>query len=301
MRRHISLLAMGLLSTTPVLAEAPSARIRALYASVPEDRVRASPRADILSHIDEMGRRRATAGEALAVPELDVELILRRGGASDLLMEPRVLEAIARMPPGRAAEVLRLIEDHRSGRNPVSDVPPLSRSDPGQAESLPLRGWVLARDGNGAPFIQNGDDPASRLLILPSMILGDLGRILSIQDDPEAFRVTLESGEVLEGDVRVAPPAERAGAEAADPPAAERVMDDSVQGTAAAPAGPEASPGPDSAPASSPRPRSRPAGLLVSAAPETALTPVRAASPGPGPDGGALLLRPRPRPAGLGG
>ena len=303
MRRHISLLAIGLLSAAPVQAEAPSAQIRALYDSVPEDRVRASPQADILSHIEEMGRRRATDGEPLAVPELDVELILRQVGASDVLMEPRVLEAIARMPPGRAAEVLRLIEDHRSGKNPVSDVPPLSLSEEAETESLPLRGWVLARDENGAPYIQNGDDPASRLLIVPSMILGDLGRILSIQDDPEGFRVTLESGEVLEGEIRVVAPADAPAPESAEKAANEATSEADGGATVmagAAPSAPqEAASGQVAAPASSLRPRPRPAGLQVSATPEPPA--VDAVSAGAEPAEGRSTVRPRQRPAGIGG
>lgn len=305
MKRHISLLAIGLLSATPVQAEGPSAQIRALYDSVPEDRVRASPQADIQSHIEEMGRRRATDGDPLAVPELDVELILRQVGASDVLMEPRVLEAIARMPPGKAAEVLRLIEDHRAGRNPVSDVPALSLSKEPEAESLPLRGWVLARDENGAPYIQNGDDPASRLLIVPSMILGDLGRILSIQDDPEGFRVTLESGEVLEGEVRVAAPAEapapQSAYEAERDATGEVGGPDTVPAGAAPPAPQEAASGPVTAPASSLRPRPRPAGLRVSAAPEPAAPAVASVTADAEPAEGRLTVRPRQRPAGIGG
>lgn len=208
MRKPVFIIIAAALVAPSARAEGPADRIRSLYEAVPFERVRASPGADILAHIEEMGRRNAAAPEALAVPDLDLSLILRDGGGADVLMDPRVLEAIARMPPDRAAETLRIIEAHRNGQNPVEDVPPLSLSGDEPAESLSLRGWTLGRDPNGAPYIQNGADAASRLLIVPSMILGDLGRILSIQDDPSGFRVTLESGEVLEGEVRATTPEE---------------------------------------------------------------------------------------------
>jgi hypothetical protein len=282
MRRQISLLAVSLISGTPLMADAPAAQIRALYEAVPESRVRASPRADILSHIEQMAQGRAAGAETLAVPELDIELLLRQLGDADVLMEPRVLEAIARMPPSRAAEVLRLIEAHRSGRNPVSDVPPLSLSE--ETESLPLRGWVLSRDENGAPYIQNGDDPASRLLILPSMILGDMGRIVSIQDDESAFRVTLETGDTLEGEVRVLPvePSAEIAAGEADAP-------------------PEISSGPAPAPASSLRPRPRPTGLVGATAPQPAQPDATQVSATAVPGDAITRSRPRARPEGLGG
>jgi len=158
-----------------------------------------------MSHIQEMGRRKATQNEAFAVPDIDIETLLRDRGKEDLLMDPRVLEAIARMQPDRAAQVLRLIEDKRAGLDPLQDIPSLSldAKDP-VPESLALKGWILKRDASGAPYMQLGSDVASRILIVPSMILGDLGRVTSVQDDPGGFRVTLETGDTLEGEVTTA-------------------------------------------------------------------------------------------------
>jgi hypothetical protein len=283
MRISVKSIAIGLVFAGPALAEAPADRIRSLYESVPFERVNASPKADILAHIEEMGRRRSASPEALAVPDLDVGLLLRDRGATDVLMDPRVLEAIARMPPDRAAQVLRLIEDHRAGINPVEDVPSLSLSAPEEPESLPLRGWVLARDENGAPYIQNGEDASSRLPIVPSMILGDLGRILSIQDDAEAFRVTLESGDVLEGEPRApAPPEEPPHAVAPEPAGSPEL------------AAPSGEPGLRS----SPRPRPRPEGLVTQSRSDTAVLETAASAAS---DTAVPRVRPRARPAGLGG
>lgn len=186
-------------------AETPSERVRALYQEVPFESVRASPSTDIQTHIEEMVRRRNAPETSLVVPDLNLEMILQQTNPADILMDPRVLEAISRMPPDRAATVLRMIEDRRSGLNPLADVPSLSLRDGSapmeEPEGLGLRGWSLDRDPNGAPFIQLGADSASRILILPGMILGDMGRVVSLQDDPDGFRLILESGDMLEGDL----------------------------------------------------------------------------------------------------
>ena len=211
MKHHISYLVMGLIVAAPAFAETPSERIRGLYDGVPFDQVRASPQADIIAHIEEMRHRSSSDSALFAVPDLDIELFMRDADDQDVLMNPRVLEAIARMPSDRAAQVLRMIEDRRSGLSPLEDVPPLSMTDAGEApESLSLRGWALERDQSGAPYIQSGDDAASRVMLVPSMILANFGRVLSIQDDRDGFRVTLESGDVLEGDVIVSAPADLA-------------------------------------------------------------------------------------------
>jgi len=208
MRPIFSYLLVGLVVGSPVWAESPAERIRDLYQSVPYERVRASPQVDILAHIEVMRERRHSEEDGFAVPDLDMETVLRENDGDDVLMNPGVLEAIARMPPERAAQVLRMIEDRRSGLDPLQDVPALSLSeDPDAPESLSLRGWQLDRDASGAPFLQNGQDAASRIMLVPSMVLANFGRVLSIQDDDEGFRVTLESGDVLEGEVAQTTPA----------------------------------------------------------------------------------------------
>jgi hypothetical protein len=161
-----------------------------------------------------------------------------------------------------------MIEDRRSGLDPLQDVPALSLSeDPDAPESLSLRGWQLDRDESGAPFIQNGQDAASRIMLVPSMVLANFGRVLSIQDDDEGFRVTLESGDVLEGEVAQATPApDLAGdvqiADAAVPGLSEGA--ETVR-PKARPVTPDAGEVSDSVsavpPVSSVRPKPRPAGL----------------------------------------
>ncbi|PTX52533.1 hypothetical protein IQ03_01214 [Gemmobacter caeni] len=264
-------------------------RIRALAQAVPFEAVNASPREDIIAHIGGMGQRN-TDGSAFAVPDLDLELIMSSGSGSDVLMDPRILDAISRMPAERAAQVLRLIEDRRNGVTPLQDIPSLSGRDAqgGEREpqTLALRGWALDRDPSGAPFIQNGADTTSRIMIVPSMILGDLGRVLSVQDDETAFRVTLESGDVLEGPLLIA----NSGEETEDEASA------SASTEAAAPA--EVALPTSSAPTRSLRPLPRPEGLgatraadpLPVAAPIIEVTPKTAA---------ARSIRPRPRPAEL--
>lgn len=269
MRRVLPGLMIGLLSGSLAWAESPADRIRDLYEAVPYERVQASPQADILAHIERMRARQEAPDAGFAVPELDLGAVLRETEGEDVLMNPRVLEAIARMPADRAAEVLRMIEDRRAGLNPVADVPALSMSDAPLPESLALRGWRLDRDEAGAPFLEREGDSSSRVMLVPSMILADFGRVVSIRDDETAFQVTLESGDVIDGAVRQAPseatPAVVAGP--TDPglvvprtPAAERV-----------------------------RPVARP--LVADGAAE----PVRVATPP------ARSLRPRLRPAGLSG
>jgi hypothetical protein len=188
-------------------AQTASDSIRSLYDGVSHDRIQASPQADIISHIQEMGQRKEMKDSAFAVPEIDMEILLQDRGQEDALMDPRVLEAIARMPRDRAAQVLRLIEERRSGLKPLQDIPPLSLDDGDPVpDSLALKGWVLERDASGAPYIQLGSDAASRILIVPSMVLGDLGRVTAVQDDTDGFRVTLETGDTLEGEVMTAQP-----------------------------------------------------------------------------------------------
>jgi len=262
-------------------------RIRALAQGVPFEAVNASPRDDILAHIEGMGRRGA-ATAAFAVPDLDLDLIARSEAGVDVLMDPRVLDAISRMAPERATQVLRMIEDRRNGVTPLQDIPSLSgRETDGVQEprSLALRGWSLDRDPSGVPFIQNGSDLTSRIMIVPSMILGDHGRVLSVQDDEAGFRVTLEGGDVLEG-VPKAPVAdsgsdtEAAAAEAAP-------LSDVTNGPSADPSG---------APTRSVRPRARPEGL--SSAQTKADGPVTSESTASESLSG---IRPRPRPADLAG
>lgn len=241
-------------------------QIRSLYVSVPFDLVRASPQADIAFHLEEMGRRRAAPDDSFAVPDLDIQTILRDQGSQDVLMDPRILEAIARMPPGRAAEVLRLIEDHRAGLDPLNNVPALSLPEEAEPVNLSLKGWALERDASGAPYIQLGSDPASRLMIVPSMILGDMGRVLTVQDDVDAFKVTMETGDVLEGEVcktagssDVDPASDgvdTAGIPAPDVPAPDGPSPDGSEEDQAAVSG---------AILTSPRPRARPEGVAAPA------------------------------------
>ena len=203
MRALLPCLMIGLVSGASTSAETPADRIRDLYEAVPYDRVQASPQVDILAHIDQMRARRTSEEDGFAVPDLDMETVLRETETEDVLMNPGVLEAIARMPPERAAEVLRMIEDRRAGLNPLQDVPALSMSEEeGRPESLALRGWRLGRDEGGAPFLEREGDSASRVALVPSLILAAFGRVVSIQDDAEAFRLTLESGDVIDGEVR---------------------------------------------------------------------------------------------------
>jgi hypothetical protein len=203
MRAIIPCLMIGLVTGTSISAETPADRIRDLYEAVPYERVQASPQVDILAHIEQMRARKNSDEDEFAVPDLDMETVLRETETEDVLMNPGVLEAIARMPPDRAAEVLRMIEDRRAGLNPLQDVPALSMSEgEGRPESLALRGWRLYRDEAGAPFLERDGDDSSRVMLVPSMILADFGRVVSIQDDAEAFRMTLESGDVIEGEVR---------------------------------------------------------------------------------------------------
>jgi hypothetical protein len=203
MRAIIPCLMIGLVTGTSISAETPADRIRDLYEAVPYERVQASPQVDILAHIEQMRARKNSGEDEFAVPDLDMETVLRETETEDVLMNPGVLEAIARMPPDRAAEVLRMIEDRRAGLNPLQDVPALSMSEgEGRPESLALRGWRLYRDEAGAPFLERDGDDSSRVMLVPSMILADFGRVVSIQDDAEAFRMTRESGDVIEGEVR---------------------------------------------------------------------------------------------------
>lgn len=259
----------GLAAGSQSLAESPAERIKDLYKSVPYDLVRASPQVDILAHIEEMRVRRHSDANEFAVPDLDMETVLRESGADDVLMNPAVLEAIAKMPSERAAQVLRMIEDRRAGLDPLQDVPSLSMSeDAAPPESLSLRGWRLDRDADGAPFLQNGEDAASRVLLVPSMILANFGRVMSIQDDNEGFRVTLESGDVLEGEVaQVSLNPDNEGLDGSEEAAgADRIESAPVR--AAEPSGsvrPEARPAPTASsplpPATSLRPRLRPLDL----------------------------------------
>lgn len=202
MRAIFPCLVAGLIIGSQVWADSPAERIKDLYDTVPYDLVRASPQVDIRAHIEVMRERRHPDADEFAVPDLDMETVLRESGTDDVLMNPAVLEAIAKMPSERAAQVLRMIEDRRAGLDPLQDVPSLSMSeDSDPPESLSLRGWRLDRDVSGAPILQNGQDAASRVLLVPSMILANFGRVVSIQDDSEGFRVTLESGDVLEGEI----------------------------------------------------------------------------------------------------
>jgi hypothetical protein len=122
-------LIIGLVTGTSISAETPADRIRDLYEAVPYDRVQASPQVDILAHIDHMRARKNSVEDEFAVPDLDMETVLRETKNEDILMNPGVLEAIARMSPERAAEVLRMIEDRRAGLDPLQDVPALSMSE----------------------------------------------------------------------------------------------------------------------------------------------------------------------------
>lgn len=202
MRSIFPCLLVFLASGAQVFADSPAERIKDLYNAVPYDLVRASPQVDILTHIDVMRERRHPDTDDFAVPDLDMEIVLRDSGPDDVLMNPAVLEAIAKMPSERAAQVLRMIEDRRAGLDPLQDIPSLSMSeDSDPPESLSLRGWRLDRDANGAPVLQNGQDVTSRVLLVPSMILANFGRVSSIQDDTEGFRITLENGDILEGEI----------------------------------------------------------------------------------------------------
>lgn len=278
-------------------ADSVSDRIRDLSLAVPFEAVNASPQDDILAHIAEMGRRRAAPATEFAVPDLDLETLMKSQGASDVLMDPRILEAISRMPADRAAQVLRLIEDRRAGLNPLQDVPSLSlRDDDSGAQgpqSLALRGWVLDRDTSGAPFIQNGQDSASRILIVPSMILGDLGRVVAVQDDVLAFRLTLESGDVLEGEP-LRPIEAESGASALD------ASPQGDPGSASSGAGSDGASGATGIDGSL-RPKARPEGLAERA---TAIREKAAVSEpvAQSSDSASVVksLRPRLRPAGLG-
>lgn len=291
-------------------AETPSERVRALYQEVPFESVRASPSTDIKTHIEEMVRRRNAPETSLVVPDLNLEMILQQTNPADILMDPRVLEAISRMPPDRAATVLRMIEDRRSGLNPLADVPSLSLRDGSapmeEPESLGLRGWVLDRDPNGAPFIQLGADGASRILILPGMILGDMGRVVSLQDDPDGFRLILESGDMLEGVIQPTPalPGDPAPQGLADEPSSGLIIrgGPDTEGEVAA-AQPSAG-RPDTTPdIGRIRPQARPERDLQAASPPEPVAVVRG-------EGGAAVealapvvgrVRPRMRPAGLDG
>jgi hypothetical protein len=280
-------------------------QIRSLYESVPFDLVRASPEADIAAHLEEMSRRRAAPDDSFAVPDLDIQTILRDQGSQDVLMDPRILEAIARMPPGRAAEVLRLIEEHRAGLDPLNNVPALSLPEETEPVNLSLKGWVLDRDASGAPYIQLGSDPASRLMIVPSMILGDMGRVLTIQDDMDAFRVTMETGDVLEGGVRKTagssdPDPASDGVETAGIPAPDVPSPDGTEDQAAV----------SGAVLSSIRPRARPEGLGAPSAGDPAVMEAPVASPAEAsfevsgaddeppvvPEADPVRPRPRPQP-----
>lgn len=217
MRTLSASMVIGLLVGAPLFAQTPAERIKALYDAVPYDRVKASPEVDILAHIDRMRTQEGDGAEAFAVPDLDLNTVFRETGDQDVLMNPGVLEAIARMTPDRAAQVLRMIEERRAGISPLEDVPPLSLSEEAETPtSLALRGWALRRDENGAPFLEREGDVSSRLMLVPSMILADFGRVVSIQDDEAGFRVTLESGDVLEGAIAPRPQPAAAEALAAD-------------------------------------------------------------------------------------
>lgn len=289
MRAFLPILVCGAASLSAAAsAQTTSDRIRALYDEVPYELVRASPEADILAHLQEMGRRKSVQDTAFAVPDVDIETLLRDRGQEDVLMDPRVLEAIARMSPERAAEVLRLIEGGEVGAETPGDIPALSLDAEDQGpDSLALKGWVLERDPSGAPYIQLGSDVASRLLIVPSMILGDLGRVSSVQDDEAAFRVTLETGDILEGAVRTpAPVAEALEAELAAPAREGEIRVIELNGENI----------------NIVRPRARPEGLRGPApGAETAKGSEAAAAGTPTAGQTAALIRPRQRPAGLGG
>lgn len=193
---------VGIATGTQLWADSPADLIRGLYKAVPQDRIRASPEADILAHIEGMRARRTFGEPSFAVPDLDIETVMQETGVEDVLMNPQVLEAIARMPADRAAQVLRMIQNRRDGLNPLENVPPLSLSEEvPKLKDLASRGWQLGRDADGAPILQNGEDATSRLPLVPRMVLADFGRVLSIQDDTEGFRITMEGGDVLEGEV----------------------------------------------------------------------------------------------------
>jgi hypothetical protein len=291
MRTFLPILVCGLTSLGAVAtAQTPSDRIRALYDEVPYELVRASPEADIVAHIREMGRRKSLQDNAFAVPDVDIETLLRDRGQEDVLMDPRVLEAIARMPPGRAAEVLRQIEERRAGPDPLQDIPPLSLEAQDLApDSLALKGWVLERDASGAPYMQLGSDVASRIMIVPSMILGDLGRVISVQDDDAAFRVTLETGDSLEGDLRVLMP------ETTEIPGEIPLPADEGEGLIVEVG---------MANADTIRPRARPEGLRSPVAVAEVVTVSDAAATGASTGDQTVqtpTIRPKQRPAGLGG
>jgi hypothetical protein len=277
-------------------------RIRDLAQAVPFEAINASPRNDIQTHIEMMSLR-GSGSEAFAVPDLDLDLIASGSWGTDILMDTRVLDAISRMPPDRATQVLRLIEDRRSGVAPLPGIPSLSGRGPetvaGEPQTLALRGWVLDRDMSGAPFIQNGTDIASRIMILPSMILGDLGRVISVQDDATAFRVTLESGDTLEGAINhnlseIAEIADEDTAEVGSGDTSQVAVDPSSSQLSARTS--------QTAPTRSLRPRQRPEGLATPVAATPAETPVVTQAPPIASQAGQGVTRPRsrPEPAGSG-
>lgn len=250
---------VGIATGTQLWADSPADLIRGLYKAVPQDRIRASPEADILAHIEGMRARRTFGETSFAVPDLDIETVMQETGAEDILMNSQVLEAIARMSADRAAQVLRMIQSRRDGQNPLENVPPLSLSEEvPKLKDLASRGWQLGRDADGAPILQKGEDVAFRLPLVPRMVLADFGRVLSIQDDTEGFRITMEGGDVLEGEVHRE---ELALVETGpvDPPPRE---DDATVGIPGggivSPSTPDAGTGMSGPPLRSPRPRARP-------------------------------------------
>lgn len=287
--------------TTPVIANTAGQdqirdRIRDLAQAVPFEAINASPRNDIQAHIKRMSLR-GSGSEAFAVPDLDLDLIASGSWETDILMDTRVLDAISRMPPDRATQVLRLIEDRRSGVVPLPGIPSLSGRGPetvaGEPQTLALRGWVLDRDLSGAPFIQNGTDIASRIMILPSMILGDLGRVISVQDDVTAFRVTLESGDTLEGAIN---PSFAEIGDMVDGETEDVVSDDAPQ-MAADPSAVELTiPISQTAPTRSLRPRPRPEGLAASVLATQGESPVIAQRSLTASQAGQGVTRPQARP-----
>lgn len=268
MRPIVPCLLFGILVGVGASADSPADRISALYQAVPFERVRASPEVDILAHIDGMRLRREPTERVFAEPDVDIGALLREAEPNDALMKPGVLEAIARMPADRAALVLRMIEDRRAGLDPLRDVPSLSA--PGRETSAAgpsLQGWRLDRDDAGAPFLQYGEDRGSRIGIVQDMVVANFGRVLELQDDSEGFRVKLESGHVLVGEIRQAEPSPAEGG-AAGPDGVRSLpafyapeITDKVRpvlrpaSVEVRPADPERRSGP---PAASPRPKARP-------------------------------------------
>lgn len=266
----ITVIASGILLTAGAstgTAETVSDRIAEMSRETRFEAIKTSPDEGIANRVKAIRLRGSERAESFAEPELDIEKFVRED-PSRALMNPDVLDALARMPRDQAADVLRMIEDRRSGLDPLSDIPSLSMSgktpespEKNDPESLSLEGWNLMRDASGTPFVQFREDAVSRIEISKNMVLGDLGRVKDVVDSADTFEVRLETGDVISGTPRGSGPRGSEQISREDESLPETDTKPSRQDKDPGNTSPRASPGSRLAVSVSLRPRARPQDL----------------------------------------